>query len=606
MTALTGLSWRLVHIQIAEGDRYTRIVQKLHIHRVPLRAERGRILDSSGNVLAGNTERFTLVADMNHLSDPQICKIGVAAAEGLSSSDVRRLYSRDEIQDRYRSYLVKTLSSPLGMLEWEFARMLGKADSKNIKEITVAKDIEPHRLARLKELMSGTKIRGIYERADTRRFYPNPLRLTQVLGFLNREGVPKYGVERMMEPALRGTDGYRFFERDRRGREIAAFEGEVVGAVHGHDVCLTIDQRIQEIVEGVLDEVGEDPEGVYLPLMAPEQVSVVVMDPHTGAVLALANRPHFELETRRGLGGKKPNYENASLSAMYEPGSTFKLVTLAGVYNEGLVSPQTLIHCNYGRMVEHGVTLRDSHPNGELTVQGLFAKSSNIGIYKLAKQLGRNDFHEYTQAFGFGAITGVGTAREIRGLVNPPSRWSGISLSRMAMGHEVAVTPIQMCAALSAIANGGELVRPRIVESIRERNGRIVQPFGKEIVRRIVSEEAARKVRRAMAAVVEKGGTAPKAAIPGYSVAGKTGTADKYDPVNKGYMDGRYVLSFGGFIPAENPEIAMIVVVDDPKVVPEKRYGGSIAAPIFQRIGERAMKSLNVAPTFPDQLALAQ
>ena len=454
--------------------------------------------------------------------------------------------------------------------------------------------------------MSGSKIRGIYESEGTRRFYPNPLRLTQVLGFLNREGVPKYGVERMMEPALRGTDGYRFFERDRRGNEIAAFEGEVVNAVDGHDVCLTIDQRIQEIVEGVLDEVGEDPEGVYLPLIAPEQVSVVVMDPHTGAVLALANRPHFELETRKGVGGRKPAYGNASIEAMYEPGSTFKVVTLSGVYDENLVFPQTLIHCNYGVLVEHGVTLRDSHPNGELTVQNLFAKSSNIGTYKLAQQLGKNDFYEYIRAFGFGSKTGVGTAREIPGLVHPPSQWSGISVSRMAMGHEVAVTPIQMCAALSAIANGGELVRPRIVESIRHQDGSIVQPFGKEVVRRVISEEAARKVRRAMAAVVKEGGTAPKAAIPGYSVAGKTGTADKYDPVNKGYMDGRYVLSFGGFIPAENPQIAMIVVVDDPKVIPEKRYGGSIAAPIFRRIGERAMKSLNIAPTFPDQLALAQ
>ncbi|MDB4673292.1 penicillin-binding protein 2 [Verrucomicrobiales bacterium] len=606
MTALTGLSWRLVHIQINNGDYYTKLVEAEHIKRMVLHADRGRILDSTGSVLAGNTESFSLLGRMNHLTDPQICKTGVAAAEGLSSSDVRRLYSREEIKEKYRNYVVRTLASPLGIQEWELARMIGKAEEKKLVEFTVAKDIEPHRLARLKELMSGAKIRGFYESAGTRRFYPNPLRLTQVLGFLNHEGVPIYGVERMMEPALRGTDGYRFWERDRRGREIAAFEGEIVEAVHGHDVYLTIDQRIQEIVEGTLDEVGDNPEEVYLPLIAPEKVSIVVMDPNSGAVLALANRPHFDLETREGIGGRKAEFGNASVSAMYEPGSTFKITTLAGVYNEGIVSPQTLINCDYGRLVEHGVTLRDSHPNGELTVQKLFARSSNIGIYKLARQLGRKKFYDYTRDFGFGSITGIGTTREIRGLVNPPSQWSGISLSRMAMGHEIAVTPIQMCAALSAIANGGEYVRPRIVESIRDRDGRIVQPFGKEVVRRVISEEAAKKVRRAMAAVVEEGGTAPKAAIPGYSVAGKTGTADKYDPVNGGYMDGRYVLSFGGFVPAENPQIAMIVVVDDPKVAPEKRYGGSIAAPIFQRIGERVMKSLNVAPTFPDQLALAQ
>ena len=392
-----------------------------------------------------------------------------------------------------------------------------------------------------------------------------------------------------MEHVLRGVDGYRHYERDGKGREIAAYRGDSVQPRHGRHVRLTIDMELQRIVEEVLEETGPDRESIYVPQLNAEKVSVVLLEPHTGAVLAMANRPHFDLETRKGV------RLNAAVSSVYEPGSTFKIVTLSGALHHGLVRPTTTIVCAPdGVLKEDGFVVRDDHPYPELTTEGVLIKSSNIGAYRLASQLGKSRLHEMMQVFGFGRRTGVSLGAEAAGRVYHPKRWSKPSLSRMAMGYEVAVTPLQMATALSIIANDGIHYQPRIVDAVFDDKGLDVDMRRPKPVGRVLAARTALQMKRALQKVCEKGGTGTRAVVPGYTMAGKTGTTQKYDEQRRAYLRGRYVVSFMGFTPVEDPKIIGVVVVDDPKIDYVKRYGGTIAAPIFKRIAERSLGYLNV------------
>ncbi|MDG2124339.1 MAG: penicillin-binding protein 2 [Verrucomicrobiales bacterium] len=580
---------RLIYVQQIKHSYYAEIAQEAHVHRVPIEAQRGWILDRYGKALACNETRYTLFADGYHLVDPQICLNGLSRSMGVPARDLKGIYSGEELKSLYLGHVVKTMAEPLGLSVAELTEELGNQDKS---EIVLEKGLSEEEINVLKAHMEEAGVRGIYTRKTVKRFYPRPDRLTHVIGFTDHEGIGREGVEGEMEGVLGGKDGFRYIERDRRGREIAAYRGDVVPPVEGKNVRLTIDSKLQEIVEGVLEERGSDPEGIYAPLLGAEKISVVLMHPYSGEVLAVANRPHFDLETRQG------SRRNYAVTDAYEPGSTFKIVTLGGVFDQGLVSVSTPVFCHFGRLLEDGMELKDHHPYGELSVMQVFAKSSNIGTYKLAKQLGREKFHAYMKAFGFGTATGIELNGESRGTVHDISYWSKPSFSRMAMGYEVAVTPLQMLAALGVVANGGEFVEPRVIAAVEGSDGAAEQSFGLRKARRVISRHAAAMVKRAMVAVTANGGTGTAAAIPGYTVAGKTGTAQKYDTEAKRYLQGRYVVSFMGFLPADRPELMGVVVVDDPQVDHVDRYGGTIAAPLFRRIAEQAMASLNVEPEY--------
>jgi cell division protein FtsI (penicillin-binding protein 3) len=325
-------------------------------------------------------------------------------------------------------------------------------------------------------------------------------------------------------------------------------------------------------------------------------VTVILMDPISGKILAMANRPDFNLETREG------NRRNFAITDRYEPGSTFKVISLSACYDSGAVTAGDRIFCHNGAYEEgRGYkTLKDHHSYGYLSSGMVLAKSSNIGTYMMVKELGKHTFYTYIRDFGFGSPTGVALTGEVSGLVHKPNSrfWSKTSLSRVGIGYEVDVTPLQMLNALCAVANGGNLMQPKIIDKITDAHGEPTYEFKPHKIRRVISEETADQVRRAMLLVTGETGTGKLGVVEGYSTAGKTGTAFKpAKDRSKGYIKGHYVVSFMGFLPAENPRLAGIVVVDDPTGEGVSRYGGTVAAPVFKEIATEAMKYMGIEPS---------
>jgi cell division protein FtsI/penicillin-binding protein 2 len=389
-----------------------------------------------------------------------------------------------------------------------------------------------------------------------------------------------------MQEFLQGTDGYRYIEMDRTGREIVPYRGLETPAKDGCDVTLTVDMGLQNIVESELAAACAE--------YKPKDAAAIMMRPQTGEILAAASWPTFDLNKP---GQSTPEQtKDRPIVDMIEPGSTFKIVTTSAVIEEKLVTPETTVFCENGRFQYAGRVLRDAHPLGLLTVHQVLEKSSNIGVAKLALQLGDTKLYEYVRRFGFGERTGVALTGEIPGLVNPPHRWSKLDITRIPMGQSVAVTPIQMVTAMSAIANGGKLMKPMIISKITDPDGRPVASFEPEVVRQVISHETAKKITAALKDVVSKQGTAQKAAVKGFTVAGKTGTAQKIDPKG-GYMQGRYVVSFVGFMPADEPRFTLLVLLDDPVTKAGEAYGGLVAGPIFSRMAEKAARYLDLSPT---------
>jgi cell division protein FtsI/penicillin-binding protein 2 len=308
----------------------------------------------------------------------------------------------------------------------------------------------------------------------------------------------------------------------------------------------------------------------------------------------MANRPHFDLNERSDA--KPEQMKNRAIIDMMEPGSTFKIVSAAAALNERKVRPDTVIFCENGLWKVGGRPLHDHKPYADLSVRDILIKSSNIGAAKLAISVGDQKFYEYIRRFGFGERTGIELPGEISGIIRAPQSWSKISITRIPMGHEVGVTPLQMTSAMATIANEGKLVTPRIIKSITTAEGRTISTFSPVVLRQVISSETAAQIGNALRGVVSDRGTAAAAAVPGFSISGKTGTAQKVDPKG-GYEHGKYVVSFSGYLPSENPEFVGLVVLDDAHTAtPELNYGGLVAGPIFARIAEKAARYLNLEP----------
>lgn len=588
---LSLLSARLVYLQVVEHERYADAAAEHYRVREELPASRGRILDRDGKTLARNVTVYSVVADCLHLRDIDYAAVkGVAKKMGLREREVRQRFGREELINQYFAHISDKLSGLVRIPPGDLHRLL---DSKSVGDIFLARDIEEDLAQEFLEVMAEHGIRGVYLRRNERRSYPNPLSLTHVIGYVQEvvttnerkkdviELVGREGIEKVFDEHMRGTPGWRDIERDNRKQEIHAFRGAEQLPVAGRNVRLTIDMKLQAKVEEVLDEAFAK--------YTPEKISCVWMDPQSGEVLAMASRPHFDLASRKG------NRRNIAISDMYEPGSTFKIVAAGGALNEGLVTPGTQIFCHNGLYDREGFELRDSHPYGDLSFEGVLVKSSNIGAYLIGRQLNRQPFHDYIHAFGFGQSTGIEQTSEISGVVHPVKNWNQSSFSRMTMGYSVGVTPLQMAMAYCAVANGGELLKPRLMKSIENEYGRVIEHAEREVVRRVMSERASRQLRQALLKVTGPGGTGTNAAIPGYEVAGKTGTAQKNIP-GKGYAKGRYVVSFAGFLPADDPRIVGIVVVDDPRAEGVSLYGGTIAAPLWQEMALDAARCRSIPP----------
>jgi cell division protein FtsI (penicillin-binding protein 3)/stage V sporulation protein D (sporulation-specific penicillin-binding protein) len=550
-TALFSLfSFRLVYLQMIKHDEYAGLAAEKHVYKQPIFAERGSILDANNEVLAHNTPVETVVADATHINN--------------------------------RDAVISTLRKVLDLPADELTEKL----SGDRRYIVLKREVPIAAANALREKLRAENLRGIYFERDTTRIYPNGPMLCHVIGFTDFEHRGIQGVEASMEEYLHGQDGYRFIEHNRAGQEIVLYRGQERTPRDGYQVHLTVDLNLQNIVENEIDAAVRE--------YNPQKATIILLRPQTGEILAMANRPNFDLNERSEA--KPEQMKNRAIIDMMEPGSTFKIVATSAALNEHKVRPDSTIFCENGIWNYGGKPLHDHKAYGELSVQDILVKSSNIGAAKLALSIGEQKFYEYIRRFGFGDRTGVELPGEISGVIRPPQSWSKISITRIPMGHEVGVTPLQMAVAMATIANGGKLITPRIVKSITTEDGKTITTFSPTVLRQVISPETAAQVGNALRGVVSDRGTAAAAAVPGFTISGKTGTAQKVDP-HGGYEHGKYVVSFCGYLPADHPEFVGIVVLDDAKTAnPELNYGGLVAGPIFAHIAEKAARYLDLQP----------
>jgi cell division protein FtsI (penicillin-binding protein 3) len=553
----SAFSFRLVYLQLIKHDEYAGLAAEKHVYKQIIRAQRGEIFDANNEVLAHNVPVETIVADASHVNNPNA--------------------------------IVDLLSTDLKLPAGELSEKL----HSDRRYIVIKRDVPEALAANLHEKLRAQNLRGIYLEHDAARIYPNGAMLCHVIGFSDFEHRGVDGVEASMEEYLRGQDGYRYIEHNRAGQEIVLYRGQERAARDGYQIHLTVDLHLQSIVEKEIDAAVRE--------YSPRKATIILMRPQTGEVLAMATRPHFDLNKRSDA--KPEQMKNRAIADMMEPGSTFKIVAASAALNEHKVGLGSTVFCENGLWNFGGTPLHDHQAFADLSVKDILVKSSNIGAAKLALSVGEQKFYEYIRRFGFGERTGIELPGEIGGLLRSPQSWSKISITRLPMGHEIGVTPLQMTVAMSAIANGGKLVMPRIVKSISTADGKTISTLSPVIVRQVISPQTARQIGDALRGVVSDRGTAAAAAVPGFVIAGKTGTAQKVDP-GGGYEKGKYLVSFTGYLPADRPEFVGLVMLDDAQTKPELNYGGLVAGPIFSRIAEQAARYLDLQPQLEIRKAL--
>ncbi len=537
-----ALGARLYYLQIFRYEKFAKKALAQHRIEITLPPQRGEIFDRNGEPFAISVAAKSVFADPRKISNPEEI---ASKLVGILNSDI------------------KTLTQNLSRKK-SFVWVERKITEEQVEKIT-ALDLP-----------------GIYFLEEPKRFYPKGNRLSHVLGFVGIDSNGLEGLELSFDSYLKGTPGKRVTGRDRKGREIITMRDEEVPPIEGYNVVLTIDEVIQHIAERELEKVCQkfDPAGAM----------IVVMNPKTGEILALSNRPTYnpnQLET-----SSSDSRRNRIVTDFFEPGSTFKVITAAAALDQKVVGLNETVFCENGAFWHAGHVLHDTHPYGEMTFQEVIEKSSNIGTAKVAFKLGGPRIYNYIRRFGFGSPTGSGLFGETGGVVYPPKKWSKYSIVAVPMGQEVGVTAIQITNAISTIANKGKLMQPTIVRAIEDDHGNKIKEWKPQEVRQVVSESVAAAVTQALEGVVSKKGTASRASIDGYRVAGKTGTAQKAVP-GQGYSKSKYLSSFIGFAPVDDPQICIGIFVDEPKGA---YYGGLVAAPVFSTVAAEVLKYLDVPP----------
>ena len=428
---------------------------------------------------------------------------------------------------------------------------------------------------------------GVFFEPMTTRYYPHADMGCHVLGFSNKEGVGSAGIEQRWDPLLKGRPGFRQSERDGNRREIYTRRSLEIAPQEGADIHLTLDQNIQHFTEKALDAAMTN--------FHPEAAWAIVEEVRTGAILAMASRPAYDLNDYNTT--EAETRLNRAVGVNFEPGSVFKVGVVAAALNEGLIATNDLFDCENGMWFYAGRPLRDFHPYGTLDVTGILRKSSNIGAAKIAVMLGEERLHRYLSAYGLGRATGLEVPGEECGLLKPVAKWSKVDITRIAMGHSIAVTALQMLNVMCCIGNDGFLMRSHLVRKVVDKNGVVLQEAHPEALSRPVTERTAALMRRMLTEVTREGGTGTRAAVEGYNVAGKTGTAEKI--VDGHYVKNANVSSFMGLLPAERPEIGIIVVLDNPQPL---RTGGVTAGPVFAQIAAPVARYLDIRPVDANEL----
>jgi cell division protein FtsI (penicillin-binding protein 3) len=539
---MLAITTRLVYLQTFQHEglaRRARLQQQDAIETSPMR---GLVLDREGRELARSVDTESFFAVPSDIED-----------EGQ---------------------LAGVLAPLVGISQESLITRLREGKEKKRKFVWIARKLDAEQAAKI----SALNLAGLYSLKEPKRFYPNGQLASHVLGFVGLDEVGLGGVEQVYNEHIRGEGGRLFVETDAHRRP---YNSLTVEPRPGQSVVLTIDQMVQYRTEQALLAAVENSRA--------RSGTAIVLDPRTGEILALANAPSFDPNDARAAAAECRT--NQALQNIYEPGSTFKIVAYSAAIEEGMVRPDDRIDCQMGSINVAGRIVHDHHAFGSLTITEALAKSSNVAAIKLGLKLGDERMYEYMRRFGFGLRTNVELPGETSGLVRPVARWQATSMGSIAMGQEIGVTPLQMAAAFGALANDGVRVAPHLVREIRAQDGTLTFQAQPE-THRVVSAETAR-VLRGMLESVTVSGTAKKAQIEGYTAAGKTGTAQKIDPQTKAYSSTKYIGSFVGFAPAENPAVVIIVVIDEPAGA---YHGGDVAAPVFREIAEKILPDLNIAP----------
>jgi len=544
--AFGGLVSRLAYLHTNEHESAGEKIARMHSIEKPISVGRGRILDRNGHVFA---------------IDLPACDVWINPSQMKEDSCVMDVATR----------LAEILDLPVDELYLKI-----KNSSRREQRI------KRYASADVAEAVAEIDRRHAWTRPVIIRDYPHEELLCHALGFVNWQGQPGGGLEQCFNDSLQGSDGLWVAKKDGLRRELYNSRHLEIAPIYGSDVELTIDQNLQYMLENALDDMIEEHN--------PEAAWALMQNVRTGEILALASRPGFDPNQFRFSGSE--SRRNRVLSSLYEPGSTFKPFVVAAALNEGVVEPDETFFCENGRWLYGGRYLHDDHSMGELDVCDIVKKSSNIGTAKIALRLGEERLENYLRSYGFGQKTGIELPGEEAGILHSRRDWSAISATRLAMGHEVAVSSLQLLNAVSALVNGGYLMRPHIVRRIVDAEGSTVYQSRPEVLRRVLRSETSATIRRMMATVTEDDGTGRRAQIPGYLVGGKTGTAQK--PIPGGYSNTEHISSFVGFLPAEAPAIAIIVVADNPQ---PHHYGGRVAAPAFKCVAEQAVRYLNIPPS---------
>jgi cell division protein FtsI (penicillin-binding protein 3) len=412
---------------------------------------------------------------------------------------------------------------------------------------------------------------------ESKRSYPNGFLASHIIGFAGLDNVGLEDTEAYYDRYMRGQAGWAVFLRDARQKRLDLWD-KMVLPKDGYNVVLTIDEVIQYIAERELDKAYEKYHA--------RGASIIVMDPHTGAILALANRPTYDLNEHSGASGDQ--IRNRAICDLFEPGSVFKIVTASAALEEKKVNEEDKIFCENGEYKVANHILHDHQPHGWLTFKEVIEESSNIGTTKVAQTLGPEVIYRYARLFGFGSKLGIDLPGEISGALKEPRAWSKTSIGAVPIGQEVGVTALQLASAISVIANGGQLMKPYIVEEVRDKYGMTIKNFSPTLIRKVISLDTALRVKKILTGAVEEG-TGKLAKMASFTAAGKTGTAQKLEP-NGAYSHDKFVASFIGFAPAEDPQVAIVITVDEPHPY---YFGGVVAAPVFKNVAEDAIKYLN-------------
>lgn len=528
---------RLVYLQIFRYGSFEQRAQHQQQRTVDLSARRGVIYDRAGRELAMSVSVDSAFAVPTEIPD---LPGTISLVSRITKSDPRELLARCKA--------TRT-----------FCWVARKADSETAERIR------------------SLNLRGIYFQKESKRFYPKGDLAAQVIGYVGTDDEGLSGIEREFDEKLRGRPGEMLISVDARRKWFGSVEKQ---PEPGQNVVLTIDQQIQYIAERELDTAMDSTHAI--------SGTVVVENPHTGEILALANRPTFDPNRTREITPEK--LKNHAVSDVYEPGSTFKLVTISAALDENLTHPEEKFDCQMGSIVVFGRRIHDWHPFGVLSVSDVLAHSSDVGAIKIALRLGDERMYKYIRAFGFGQQTGVELPGETRGLAKPLSRWSKVSIGAIAMGQEIGVSPLQLAGMVSSIANDGIVVGSRIVAASTEPQATPQMiSFHPVEERRAISPTTAALMRQMMQGVVLHG-TGKKAILEGYSSAGKTGTAQKVDPATHTYSRTKYIASFAGFAPVNNPAIVCVVILDSPV---GGHHGGEVGAPVFHRIAQQVLEYLH-------------